>query len=286
MGRSNAEKLVQQRHFGLQLARREARYDAPTLHYVEAVGEWRGETKVLLHHDDGVAALAQAADGMRQRAHDDRREPFGDLIEQQQPCTRAQDARERQHLLLTARQVRPLAVAPLAQVGKHLVDLLERQTARCQRRRQKQVLFRREARVDATVLRAIAHPEACDAVRGESDRFLSINGHRARAAANEAEQGTQRRGAAGAVAAEKRHDLSLLDVAGDTVQHVRLAVVGMQIGDAQRGRAHADVPAGAGSCAPMYASITSGLRETSVYWPLAMTLPRCSTVMVSAMRAT
>src|SRR6516165_1764114 len=77
--RSNPEIFVQQRHFGLKLASREARDDPPTLHYVEAVGERRGETEVLLHHDDGVAALAQPADGACERLHDHRSEPFRDL---------------------------------------------------------------------------------------------------------------------------------------------------------------------------------------------------------------
>src|SRR5215472_7565720 len=51
---SNAEKLVQQRHFGLKLRSREARDDPAALHYVEAIGERRSETEILLHHDDGV----------------------------------------------------------------------------------------------------------------------------------------------------------------------------------------------------------------------------------------
>src|SRR6516165_9207538 len=123
---SDAEKLVQHGHFGVKLRGREVRYHTAALHYVEAVGERRGEPEVLLHHDDGVSALAQAPDGARQRLHDDRSEPLGDLIEQQQPCAGAQDARERQHLLLAARKVRPLAAAAFAQVGEHLVDLLDR----------------------------------------------------------------------------------------------------------------------------------------------------------------
>ena len=42
MVRSNAEKFVQQRHLRLNLARREARDDAPALHDVETVRERRG----------------------------------------------------------------------------------------------------------------------------------------------------------------------------------------------------------------------------------------------------
>src|SRR5215469_12032942 len=55
---SNAEKFVQQRHLGLKLRGREARDDPAALHYVEAIGERRGETEILFHHDDGVTALA------------------------------------------------------------------------------------------------------------------------------------------------------------------------------------------------------------------------------------
>src|SRR5215471_14084828 len=69
---SDAEKLVQHGHFDRKLRGREVRYDPAALHDVEAVGKRRGEPEVLLHHDDGVAALAQAPDGARQRLHDDR----------------------------------------------------------------------------------------------------------------------------------------------------------------------------------------------------------------------
>ena len=58
--------------------------------------------------------------------HDDRRQALGRLVEQQQVGAGAQDAGDRQHLLLAARQLGALAAPPLLQVGKELVDLARR----------------------------------------------------------------------------------------------------------------------------------------------------------------
>src|SRR4029077_9540282 len=108
-----------------------------------------------------------------------------------------------------------------------------------------------EARIDAAIFGAIAHAEAGDAMRGERDRLLAVDHHRTRAAAYQPEQCPQGRGPAGAIAAEESHDLTLLDVAGDPVQHVRFAVVGVQVSHAQRYRAHVIAPASAVSADPM-----------------------------------
>src|SRR5687768_17137361 len=62
---SDPEVLVQHAHFLGHIGGREARDDAAMLHDVELVGQRRGEAEVLLHHDDGEAALAQHADRLR-----------------------------------------------------------------------------------------------------------------------------------------------------------------------------------------------------------------------------
>ena len=84
----------------------EALHDLAMLHHVELVRERRGETEILLDHDDGEALLAQHPHGAGERLHDHRREAFGDLVEQQQARAGSQDARDREHLLLAARQPR------------------------------------------------------------------------------------------------------------------------------------------------------------------------------------
>ena len=86
---------------------------------------------------------------------DDRRQPLGRLVEQQQPRAGAQDAADRQHLLLAARELGALAAPSRSlRFGKQLEDALERQPARPHLRRQQQVLLDVEAREDAALLRA------------------------------------------------------------------------------------------------------------------------------------
>ncbi len=62
---------------------------------------------------------------------------------------------------------------------------------------------------------------------------------------------SERGGAPGAIAAEQRHDLPAVDVAIHAVQHVGLAVVGVQIRDAQRLRTHRCAPRSSASAEPM-----------------------------------
>ena len=142
----------------------------------------------------------------------------------------AQDARHRQHLLLAARQARALAAGALLQVGEHRVDLLDAHAALGQRGRQQQVLFGRQAGEDAALLGAVADAQPRDAVRGHGDRSRCpctlIEPLRR---ADQAHDGAQRARAAGAVAAEQRHDLAFVDVEVHAVQHVRFAVPGVQV---------------------------------------------------------
>ena len=50
--------------------------DLPVLHDIKAIGEWRGKTKILFDHHDGVATRLQHHDHSRERLDDDRRKPF------------------------------------------------------------------------------------------------------------------------------------------------------------------------------------------------------------------
>jgi hypothetical protein len=64
--------------------------------------------RVLLDHDRRQAFVARhAADGAQQLGHDDRRQAFQRLVQQQQFGVEHQRAAEGQHLLLAARQLVP-----------------------------------------------------------------------------------------------------------------------------------------------------------------------------------
>jgi len=72
------------------------------LHHVVPVGDGRGEPEVLLDEKDREALALEAADRLADLLDDDRRQPLGRLVEQEQPRAGAQDASDREHLLLAA----------------------------------------------------------------------------------------------------------------------------------------------------------------------------------------
>ena len=102
-----------------------------------------------------------------------------------------------------------------------------------------------------------------DAVRRQRDRLAAVDHHRPRAPADQAEQRFKRSCAAGAIAAEQRDDLAAVYVEIDAMQNVRLAVEGVQVRHSQQLRRHQGGLPSPASGEPMYASITSGSRETS-----------------------
>ncbi len=158
---------------------------AAVLHDVVAVGDGRGEAEILLDQQDGEALLLQRADGLADLLDDDGRQPLGRLVEQQQPRAGAQDAADRQHLLLAAGELGALAGAePLLQIGEQLEDAFERQPARPDHRRQQQIFLDVEAGEDAALLRAERDAGARD-LRPTSRPIssLALEAHRAVCAA-------------------------------------------------------------------------------------------------------
>src|ERR1700733_7853620 len=139
----------------LQLGARNDVDHPAVLDDVMAIGDGRGEAKILLDQQDREAGVLQMSDDAADLLDDHGRQPLGRLVEQQQPRAGAQDAADRQHLLLAARQLGALAALALDQVGKQLVDLGDRHAARFDDRRQQQILLDRQAREDAALLRTI-----------------------------------------------------------------------------------------------------------------------------------
>src|SRR5471030_202492 len=80
----HAEQLGQYRHLGAQLRCGKRLDDLTVLHHIKMVGQRRGETEILLDHDDGVALRLQRQYHARQALHDDRRQALRDFVQQQQ----------------------------------------------------------------------------------------------------------------------------------------------------------------------------------------------------------
>jgi len=96
---------------------------------VIAVGDGLGEAEVLLDEQDGKALLLQPRDRAADLLHDHRRESFGRLVQHEETRAGPQDAADREHLLLAAGELRALALQPLAQVRKQLVNRLQVEAA-------------------------------------------------------------------------------------------------------------------------------------------------------------
>ncbi len=221
---------------GVELGIGEAVDDPPVFHDVVAVRNRRGETEILLHQENCEALLLEHPDGLADLLDDHRSQSLGRLVEQEQVGAGAQDAADRQHLLLAARQLGALAGEALLEVGEEREDLLELKPARAHARRQQKIFLHIEAREDATFFRAQSDAEPRDLVAGKSDQLAALVAHRARALADDAHDRFQGRRLAGAIASEQRDHLAGEHVEGRAVQHVRLAVPGLQPFDCEQRR--------------------------------------------------
>src|SRR5436190_3061958 len=96
---SDSEVSVDLAHARLQGRVGNHVHDAPVLDDVVAVGHRLREAEVLLDEQDGKAFALEPRYGAADLLHDHRREALRRLIEHQQPCPRAQDAADGEHLL-------------------------------------------------------------------------------------------------------------------------------------------------------------------------------------------
>src|SRR5690242_1973366 len=138
---SNTQVLVQLVHVPVERGVFDHVDDAPVLHHVMPVGDGGREAEILLDEQDREAALLERADRAPDLLDDDRRQSFRRLVQQQEARARTQDAPDGEHLLLTAGELGPLASAPLGEVRKERVDLLDGESAVAHLRRQQQVLL-------------------------------------------------------------------------------------------------------------------------------------------------
>src|SRR2546421_11316877 len=121
-------------------------------HDVIAVRNRRGEAEILLDEQNGKTLFLQRPDGAADLLDDDRRQAFGRLVEQQEPRSGAQDAADREHLLLAAGKLGALAAQPLLDVGKQREDAVDFQPAGFHLGRKVEVLLDIETREDAALL--------------------------------------------------------------------------------------------------------------------------------------
>src|SRR5882762_2961384 len=94
-----------------------------------AVGDARSESEILLDQEDGKPFPLEPRDRVADLLNDHRSEAFGRLVQQEKPCSGAQNASDREHLLLASGELRALAREALLQVREQPENLIEGQPA-------------------------------------------------------------------------------------------------------------------------------------------------------------
>src|SRR5439155_7344577 len=134
--------------------------------HVRAIGERRGERGTLLDEEDRDTAFADLAEGAEDRVDDGRCEAERRLVEEQHVGAREQRPRDRELLLLTAREVAGVPAAKVVHDREELVDPLqvafEAVAAAPAREAEAQVLVHRQPGEDVAALGDECDPGACD----------------------------------------------------------------------------------------------------------------------------
>src|SRR5262245_12796450 len=216
---------------------------APMLDHVVAVGDGGGKAEVLFHQQNGKALLPQQTNRVADLLHDDRRQAFGGLVEEEELSPGAQDAGDGQHLLLAARQLGALAGRTVLKVGKELVDLGDGKAAVFfDFWRQQEILPNAQAGEDAPLLRAVGDAVSGNAVGFEANQFLALEFDRALAVGQHPHDGAHGRRLPGPVAAEQGDDFASVYLEGYAMQHVAFAVPGVKVTDAKLHLSHGPSP--------------------------------------------
>src|SRR2546427_704652 len=207
-------------------------HDLAAVEHVHAIGDGDGHRQILLDQQDGEARALELGDDAPDLAHQQRRQPLGGLVHQQERRVAHQGAADGQHLLLAARELAGAALRALGQAGEERVNLLER-PAPPAAAGDVEVLAHAERGEHAAALRHQRHAALDAAERRPRGDVVIPEAHAAATWLRKSDHGSDQRGLAHAVAAEDGHDLARRDVERHTVQHVALAVVGVDVTDGQ-----------------------------------------------------
>src|SRR5665213_2968331 len=173
------------------------------LHDVIAIRDGRGEAEILFYQQYREALLLERPDRPADLLDDHGGEPLRRLVEQQEARAGAQDTRDRQHLLLAAREFCALIGAEaLLEIWEQFKDAVERKSARPHLRRQQQVFLDAKACKNAALFRAEGDTGAGDAIGRQVDQLAAFKAHRTRALANNSHDRFKRRRLPAAVAPE------------------------------------------------------------------------------------
>ncbi len=184
-GRVHAEQSLLQFGVGRELACRHLARDAAVDHHCDAVGYVDRHADVLFYQQHGnLVTFRSRMRQLLQRRNDlldnHRRQAFGRLVHHQHARVEQQRAADRQHLLLTARQLGAAVAPAIRQPREQRVDALDRPRALARALCCKpQMLVDRQRCPHAPALRHVADAELGDHVRRKAKNFAPCEFHTA-----------------------------------------------------------------------------------------------------------
>src|SRR3954453_18667286 len=270
---------------GAQRVRAVADRDVPRLEHVAAGGDVERVVGVLLDEQDRRPLLVDLADDLVDLVDDHGRQPERRLVEQQQARAGHQRPAHREHLLLAAGHRAALLLLALLEAREERVDavdvLADPGAVAAGERAHLEVLEDRHPREDAPPLGRLGDPDLGDRVARQALDVAAVEDDPPGPRRDDARDGPQRRRLAGAVGADQRDDLALVDLERDALQRLDRAVERVDVLDdedrvvaVRRGGAP-----GGHAWLPRYASMTRGFARTSAGPPSAIFSPWSSTVM-------
>ncbi len=190
----------------------------------------------ILFDDDGAnaASLRDGPERQHQFLDDDRRETLGRLVEQKHLGIERQRPADGQHLLFAAGQFVAEIGLAFGQARKHFVNLVD--SPRPRLRYRGHVFLDGERFENVALLRHPADAFARALIGTQRRDVLSLERDDAAEAPRDADDGIDKRGFSGAVAAQQRQHLTLCKRERQVRDHHGFAVARTQILDVQQFR--------------------------------------------------
>ena len=231
---ANAQKALLEFAVGRKPARLDDPIDPAVDHDGDVFGDRRRHPDVLLDDEDRhVGFLAETQQHLLDLRHDHGRKTLGRLIHDQELGIRHQCARNRQHLLLAAGELRAAVVSTLGQAREGVVNTLDGPGAAVAGHRHSQVLVDGQRTPEPSPLRHVSNAKAGDSRGGETQELLATHADRAARSADETHDRLAKGGLAHAVAADNRQD-AVVERQVDALQRMRMAIIDVQAPDLEQ----------------------------------------------------
>src|SRR6266850_422421 len=233
---SEREILLPDRRVLAELARRALVADVPFLEHVDPVREVEREGDVLLGEEDREPVGLEPTDLLLQVIDHERCEPLGGLVEEQELRVPHEGPRDREHLLLAARQKAAGPVAQRPEGREQIEHPLRREAARTRALLgDVEVLPHRQIGEDPAILGNEADAEPGGTERRLARDVAALPHDPAARRRRESHDRAHSRGLADAVAPEQTDALARRDPEGYTEQHPGQAVRRVNVLDGEDG---------------------------------------------------